>query len=221
MSRRSRTILAASSAAFALAVTGCGGGSGGEPITADGSEHRRAVRDEGRRGLQGRRGRRRHGRHIGTGGGFERFCAGETDLSNASRPIDEDEQASVRRRWRGLRRVPRRHRRAHERGQCRERLGHVLDRGAAQRDLEAGIDGGELEPGRFLVSGCSAEALWRGDGLRHVRLLHRRDQRRGRARAAPTSRRPKTTTSPCKGSRAIVAPSGTSASRTSRRTRTR
>ena len=29
----------------------------------------------------------------GTGGGFERFCAGETDLSNASRPIDEDEQA--------------------------------------------------------------------------------------------------------------------------------
>jgi phosphate transport system substrate-binding protein len=28
----------------------------------------------------------------GTGGGFERFCAGETDLSNASRAIDEDEQ---------------------------------------------------------------------------------------------------------------------------------
>jgi phosphate transport system substrate-binding protein len=28
----------------------------------------------------------------GTGGGFERFCAGETDLSNASRPIEEDEE---------------------------------------------------------------------------------------------------------------------------------
>jgi phosphate transport system substrate-binding protein len=28
----------------------------------------------------------------GTGGGFERFCAGETDLSNASRQIDEDEE---------------------------------------------------------------------------------------------------------------------------------
>jgi phosphate transport system substrate-binding protein len=28
----------------------------------------------------------------GTGGGFERFCAGETDLSNASRAIEEDEQ---------------------------------------------------------------------------------------------------------------------------------
>ncbi len=34
----------------------------------------------------------------GTGGGFERFCAGETDLSDASRPIKEDpadKEASV------------------------------------------------------------------------------------------------------------------------------
>jgi phosphate transport system substrate-binding protein len=30
----------------------------------------------------------------GTGGGFERFCMGETDLSNASRPIKEDEAQS-------------------------------------------------------------------------------------------------------------------------------
>ncbi|HSL66283.1 MAG TPA: PstS family phosphate ABC transporter substrate-binding protein [Gaiellaceae bacterium] len=30
----------------------------------------------------------------GTGGGFERFCAGETDLSNASRPI-KDEEAEI------------------------------------------------------------------------------------------------------------------------------
>ena len=30
---------------------------------------------------------------AGTGGGFERFCAGETDISDASRPIDEDEVA--------------------------------------------------------------------------------------------------------------------------------
>jgi phosphate transport system substrate-binding protein len=28
----------------------------------------------------------------GTGGGFERFCGGETDISNASRPIDDDER---------------------------------------------------------------------------------------------------------------------------------
>ncbi len=29
----------------------------------------------------------------GTGGGFEKFCAGDTDVSNASRPIEEDEIA--------------------------------------------------------------------------------------------------------------------------------
>ncbi|MEI6446450.1 MAG: PstS family phosphate ABC transporter substrate-binding protein [Actinomycetes bacterium] len=29
----------------------------------------------------------------GTGGGFEKFCAGETDISNASRPIDPEEAA--------------------------------------------------------------------------------------------------------------------------------
>ncbi|MEX2464303.1 MAG: PstS family phosphate ABC transporter substrate-binding protein, partial [Gaiellaceae bacterium] len=31
----------------------------------------------------------------GTGGGFERFCAGETDISNASRPIKDDEEAPI------------------------------------------------------------------------------------------------------------------------------
>ena len=32
---------------------------------------------------------------AGTGGGFERFCAGETDISDASRPIKEDEEAPI------------------------------------------------------------------------------------------------------------------------------
>ena len=31
----------------------------------------------------------------GTGGGFEKFCAGETDISTASRPIKDDEEAPV------------------------------------------------------------------------------------------------------------------------------
>jgi phosphate transport system substrate-binding protein len=31
----------------------------------------------------------------GTGGGFEKFCAAETDVSNASRPIKEDEEAPI------------------------------------------------------------------------------------------------------------------------------
>jgi phosphate transport system substrate-binding protein len=32
----------------------------------------------------------------GTGGGFDKFCAGETDISNASRPIEDDEAAACK-----------------------------------------------------------------------------------------------------------------------------
>jgi phosphate transport system substrate-binding protein len=31
----------------------------------------------------------------GTGGGFEKFCAGETDMNDASRPIDEEEEVPL------------------------------------------------------------------------------------------------------------------------------
>ena len=31
----------------------------------------------------------------GTGGGFEKFCAGETEISDASRPIDEEEEVPI------------------------------------------------------------------------------------------------------------------------------
>jgi phosphate transport system substrate-binding protein len=85
-------------AALALVAAGCGGddesGSGdGALITADGSSTvgpftTRAAEDWKAAG----------GGDVtvgisGTGGGFERFCAGETDISNASRQIDEDEAA--------------------------------------------------------------------------------------------------------------------------------
>jgi phosphate transport system substrate-binding protein len=35
---------------------------------------------------------------AGTGGGFERFCRGETDLSNASRPIEDGERSACERK---------------------------------------------------------------------------------------------------------------------------
>ena len=84
-------------AALALVGAGCGsddeeGGVGGV-ITADGSSTvgpfvTKAAEDFGdEAGVDVTVG------ISGTGGGFERFCAGETDLSNASRPIDEEEQA--------------------------------------------------------------------------------------------------------------------------------
>ena len=74
---------------------GCGGGvsSSGGVISADGSSTvgpftTRAAEDWKAEG----------GSDVtvgisGTGGGFERFCAGETDISNASRAIDDEEAA--------------------------------------------------------------------------------------------------------------------------------
>ncbi len=87
--------LAASGLILVVAAAGCGGGDdgGGGVIAADGSSTvgpfvTRAAEDFKADG----------GADVtvgisGTGGGFERFCAGETDLSNASRPIDEEEAA--------------------------------------------------------------------------------------------------------------------------------
>jgi phosphate transport system substrate-binding protein len=91
---------------FALAIAGCGGDddeAGGDTgagadlsgrITADGSSTvgpfttRAAERfQQENSGVQVTVG------VSGTGGGFERFCAGETDLSNASRPIKDEESA--------------------------------------------------------------------------------------------------------------------------------
>ena len=103
---RTITILCALTA---LAVAGCGGGRGGEgaaktsgapagdlagSIEADGSstvgpfttlaaERFRAEQPDVRITVG----------VSGTGGGFERFCNGETDLSNASRPIKDEERA--------------------------------------------------------------------------------------------------------------------------------
>ena len=59
----------------------------------------------------------------GTGGGFERFCRGETDLSNASRAIKDEEIAALRAGGDRVRRVPGRKRRAHRRRQHRRTTG--------------------------------------------------------------------------------------------------
>ncbi len=84
--------------AFALVGAGCGGdddgGSGGGTITIDGSS---TVGPFATRASEDFRAENPDVRITvgvsGTGGGFERFCAGETDVSDASRTIDEDEVA--------------------------------------------------------------------------------------------------------------------------------
>ncbi len=56
-------------------------------------EHGAAVRGGGRRALQGGElGVDTTVGAAGTSGGFEKFCAGETDISDASRPIEPEEE---------------------------------------------------------------------------------------------------------------------------------
>jgi len=82
--------------ALALSLAGCGGDSspgGRGAIVADGSSTVGPYVSAAAERFQ-REGEAKVTVGIsGTGGGFERFCRGETDLSNASRPIEEEENA--------------------------------------------------------------------------------------------------------------------------------
>jgi phosphate binding protein len=93
-------------AAAALLVSGCGGqssagssggGGGGNTVTVDGSSTvaplSEAAADMFRSASPGV--------NVtvatsGTGGGFKKFCAGETDISDASRPIKDEEAAACK-----------------------------------------------------------------------------------------------------------------------------
>ncbi|WP_419949939.1 PstS family phosphate ABC transporter substrate-binding protein [Candidatus Palauibacter sp.] len=86
-----------------LSSPGCGGGEGAEGLSGlielDGSSTVFPISQAMAEEFQ-----IAHGRAIrvsvgvsGTGGGFQRFCNGETDISNASRPINESEAAACAR----------------------------------------------------------------------------------------------------------------------------
>jgi len=89
-----RLIIFVSAAALALVSTACGGGDdAGGVISADGSSTVGPFVTKAAEDFKAEQDVDVTVGISGTGGGFERFCAGETDLSNASRSIDEDEQA--------------------------------------------------------------------------------------------------------------------------------
>ena len=177
MTRRLLLTLLGCVAALALVTAGCGGddasSGGGGLITADGSSTVGPFTTKAAEDWKAAGGGDVTVGTSGTGGGFEKFCAGETDISNASRPIEDDEEAALRGERHRVRRDPGRERRAHERREPRERLGGVPHGRAAQEDLGARREGGQLEPGRPVVPGRPAQALRRGHRLRHLRLLHR------------------------------------------------
>jgi phosphate transport system substrate-binding protein len=83
-------------AVLSLVAAGCGGdddSSGGGLITADGSSTVGPFTTKAAEDWKAAGGGDVTVGISGTGGGFERFCADETDISNASRSIDEDEVA--------------------------------------------------------------------------------------------------------------------------------
>jgi phosphate transport system substrate-binding protein len=101
MARRRFALLAATAAIAvgSLAVAGCGGGGsgGGDSLSGniliDGSSTVAPLSSAAAERFAADNG----GVNItvgtsGTGGGFERFCAGETDISDASRAIKDDEK---------------------------------------------------------------------------------------------------------------------------------
>ena len=80
---------------LALLVAGCGGGdSNSGVITADGSSTVGPFTTKAAEDFKASGGADVTVGISGTGGGFERFCAGETDISNASRAIKDEEAAT-------------------------------------------------------------------------------------------------------------------------------
>jgi phosphate transport system substrate-binding protein len=91
--KRAPAAVVAVVAALAFLVVGCGGGDGAAAITADGSSTLGPFVTKAAEDFKAEQDVDVTVGISGTGGGFERFCAGETDLSNASRQIEEDEVA--------------------------------------------------------------------------------------------------------------------------------
>jgi phosphate transport system substrate-binding protein len=103
--RMSKLLTFAACGAFALGVAACGddddggGGGGGDlsgSIRIDGSSTVGPFAQAAAEEFQAQNpGVKVTVGTSGTGGGFEKFCAGETDISDASRPIDEEEEVPI------------------------------------------------------------------------------------------------------------------------------
>ena len=90
-----RVLLLFAAGALTLGAAGCGGGgSSSGVIAADGSSTVGPFTTKAAEDWKAAGGSDVTVGISGTGGGFERFCAGETDISNASRTI-KDEEATL------------------------------------------------------------------------------------------------------------------------------
>jgi phosphate transport system substrate-binding protein len=98
-----RSVSAAAAALLTLALGACGGegqqqslGASSEQIAIDGSSTVFPLSEAAAEafGASARGGARITVGESGTGGGFRKFCRGETDISDASRPISTEEMAA-------------------------------------------------------------------------------------------------------------------------------
>ena len=101
MTTRAVLTMLACTCALALVAVGCGGdddsSSGGGLITADGSSTVGPFTTKAAEDWKAAGGGDVTVGISGTGGGFERFCVGETDISNASRRSTRTRRRSARR----------------------------------------------------------------------------------------------------------------------------
>jgi phosphate transport system substrate-binding protein len=104
--RMSKLLALAACGVLALAATACGdddengGGGGGSDLSGtikiDGSSTVAPLSEAAAELFQAENPKVRVTVGTsGTGGGFEKFCAGETDISDASRPIKDDEEVPI------------------------------------------------------------------------------------------------------------------------------
>jgi ABC-type phosphate transport system substrate-binding protein len=129
----------------------------------------------------------------GTGGGFEKFCAGETDISDASRPIKDDEEVPL----------------------CEKA-------GVKYTEVQIANDGIAVASSKELAVDClttdQLKKVWnKGSAPTPARSTSSPTRSTARrASAARTTRPPRTTTSSSPASPATRAGSATSASPTTR-----
>ncbi|MCK7583502.1 MAG: substrate-binding domain-containing protein [Chromatiales bacterium] len=141
----------------------------------------------------------------GTGGGFKKFCRGETDMSNASRPISTEEMEVCRKNGVKYIELPVAFDALTVVDQPEQQLGQGQcdDGGRAQEDVGAGGAGPHHAAGtRSTPSGPTreADAVRRRAPTRARSTTSPRPSTARRRRAAATSRPARTTTRWCRAS---------------------
>ena len=191
------------------------------PVVVDGSSTVFRISTGGPGGL--RQGRRRRSTSssatTGPAAASAKYLQDEVDIVDASRPAKPEEEAKAKDAGARLDPVPRRLRRDHRRRQPEERLRQGADASTSSRS--SGSPDSKVKTWKDLdpvLARPGDQALQPGQGLGHLRVLHRGDRRQGQEPARRTSRPAPTTTSWSRASRATPTASATSATPTTRPT---